>query len=261
MRNSKIIFFIGLTVIGLFAVLYLDIYDKEFTIHDIIVEFHGLIFDLIIFGLLITIYDSIKSIQDRIIRYKEEIQDFSGWESDEAKYRIKGLIKRLINLKAKKVELYGCYIKNCPYTKKMVDWKFATAKLYNSYFIDCDLSKSTFYLSEIHDSSFHKVNLTDCNFGLSVLDYCSFSDCIITNTNFDFAYVREKDWLKELRLEENIWVEKLNEKYIISSNSVTINSVNYYQIIDKVHDLTVAEPPDKIIRKNIVNYTPKLYFD
>ena len=235
MRNSKILFFIGLTVIGLLTVLYLDITDKDFEIHDIIVEFHGLIFDLIIFGLLITIYDSIKSRQDRVIRYKEEIRDFSGWESEEAKYRIRGLIKRLIDLKAKKVELYGCYIKNCPYTKKMVDWKFATAKLYNSYFIDCDLSKSTFYLSELHDSSFYKVNLTDCNFGLSVLDDCNFSDCILLNTNFDFAYVRENDWFKVLQLEENIGVEEINEKYIISSNFVTINSVNYYQIIDKVH--------------------------
>lgn len=261
MRNSKIIVFIILTVIGLFAVLYLNVYDNDFNVHDIIVEFHGLIFDLIIFGLLITIYDSVKSRQDKIIRYKEEIQDYSGWESDEAKYRIKGLIKRLINLNAKKVGLFGCFIKNCPYTKKMTDWKFATAKLYNSHFIDCDLSKSTFYLSELHDSSFHKVNLTDCDFGLAVLDECNFSNCILNNTNFDFAYVREQDWFKELRIEENIGVDLINEKYIISSNSVTINSVKYYQIIDKIHKFTVAETPDKIIRKNIINYKPRLHFD
>lgn len=260
MLNSKILFFIGLTIIGSTTILYLDYSDKDFNLHEILVEFHGLIFDLIIFGLLLTIYDSIKSRQDRIVRYKEEISDYSGWESEEAKHRISGLVKRLIQLKVKKIELYNCHIIHCPYTKKMIDWKFATAKLYNSHFIACDLTKSTFYLSELHDVSFSSVDLTDCDFGMAILDDCYFNKCIFTNTTFNYAYVSEQDWYEQIIQDENIGVEILKEKYIISSNSITMNSKKYYQIFDKALKKTIAV--DREIQKleNIKNFRPRMPF-
>lgn len=258
MRNSKIIFFIGLAIIGVVAVLYLDYNDQYFKPHDILVEFHGLVFDLLIFGILITIYDSIKSKQEKITRYREEIKDYAGWKSDEAKYRIRGLVKRLIELKAKKVELYSCHIINCPYTENMMDWKFGNAKLYKSFFIHCNLSKSSFYLSELYESDFCEVNLTKCNFGMAILDDCWFRKCTLIETNFDYAYVTEKNWFEELKQKENIGIENILDKYIISSNSVVMNSKEYYQIIDKAHNSSTAIVREKLVRDNIKNYRPQL---
>ncbi len=261
MKYSKTIFFIVLTLIGLTVILYLDFHDKEFKIHDILVESHGLIFDLLVFGLLLTIYDSIKSKQDKITRYREEIKDYSFWESDEAKYRVRGLVGRLVKLKAKKVDLSNCYVKSCPWTKKMNDWKFINASLFKSIFINCDLSNSNFYLAKLYESSFSKVNLTDCNFGMVILDKCDFNDCVLNSTSFDFAYVTEKDWLENLMQNENIGSEFLKEKYIISTNTISMNSKEYYQIIEKAHNTTEAVEREKKIHDNILNFRPRFNFN
>ena len=260
MQKSKIYLFIILTVFGIIAAVYLDIYDKEFNVHDIIIAFHGLIFDLILFGLILTIYDSIKSRRDNISRYQEEIQDYSGWAGDEAKYRNKGLIKRLISLKAKKVELHGCYIKNCPYTKKMTEWSFTSASLYDSIFIGSDLSKSDFHLSNLYNTYFIDANITECKFNMAILDNCVFRNCKLSSAKFDFAYVKEKDWFNKLQQDNNIGVDTLINKYVISTNSIIINSIKYYQIIDKVYNSTVAVERDVLMLKRIQEYKPKIIY-
>ena len=51
---------------------------------DIAVEFHGMVFDIILFGLVLTFYEWMTDRRDKINRYREEIDDYLGWESDEA---------------------------------------------------------------------------------------------------------------------------------------------------------------------------------
>lgn len=105
--KSKIGLFIGLGIIVMIIAVILDFYDCNFSYHDILVEFHGLVFDLFVFGIILTIYETNKSKKEKaqadkkrktdlIERYTEEINDFKFWKSEEAMYRTRGLIKRLV---------------------------------------------------------------------------------------------------------------------------------------------------------------------
>lgn len=73
---------------------------------DVLVEAHGLVFDLFVFGILLAFYDRIRKEEEkqtkeirekkyRIKGYKDELKDYRGWTESEAAYRIRGLINRL----------------------------------------------------------------------------------------------------------------------------------------------------------------------
>ena len=62
---------------------------------NILVESFGMLFDLLIIGAIISYIHSRGESRREIRRYKEEIDDFKNWKSDEAKIRIVGNIKRL----------------------------------------------------------------------------------------------------------------------------------------------------------------------
>jgi uncharacterized protein YjbI with pentapeptide repeats len=89
---------------------------------DVLVEAHGLLFDLLLFGVLLTIYETYKKkIEDerritnerslKIDRYLEEIEDFRIWGSTEGMLRIAGNIRRLNKLGVTKINLFDCKIK------------------------------------------------------------------------------------------------------------------------------------------------------
>ena len=86
---------------------------------DILVEAHGLVFDIILFGIILTIYDTIlrnreearreaDEIQDTIQRYTEEIDDFRGWKGEEVRFRILGNVRRLNKLGVTNIDLNRC---------------------------------------------------------------------------------------------------------------------------------------------------------
>jgi hypothetical protein len=69
-------------------------YKGEF-LNSILVEAHGLLFDIFVFGILIVFFNKMGEKRRNIKRWQEEIDDFRGWNSEEAKFRIVGNIKRL----------------------------------------------------------------------------------------------------------------------------------------------------------------------
>ena len=64
---------------------------------DILVEAHGLLYDLFVFGVVLTAFQKITSKNDDIKRWQEELDDYRGWTEDEAAYRVAGLVRRLMD--------------------------------------------------------------------------------------------------------------------------------------------------------------------
>lgn len=82
-------------IVGFLDIFYLyELFDFG-KWENILVEAHGLVFDLFIFGIVLTAYEVIRSKQDKIERYKEELDDYRGWTENEAAYRVAGVIRRL----------------------------------------------------------------------------------------------------------------------------------------------------------------------
>lgn len=242
--GSKIGLFILLAVVCLLTVIGLDFKDAQFNYHDILVEFHGLVFDLFIFGILLTIYESIRSKKEKleseenkrlvlIARYKEEINDFRFWKSEEAFYRIRGLVKRLVDLGEDKIDISHCYLatdKSFSTYKNMSEWKFSAANLQDSFFLMSNMEKVQFYMTNLSESSFVQVNLSKSNFGDANLYKAEFKKCDLNNIKLDGALVGNINWFEILKRNENVGVESLENKYIIDEEPLKHKSDYVFRI-------------------------------
>ncbi len=62
---------------------------------NVFVKAHGMLFDILVIGILILFLSKLAEKRIANQRYLDEIDDFRDWESDEAAHRIAGNIRRL----------------------------------------------------------------------------------------------------------------------------------------------------------------------
>jgi len=79
---------------------------------NVLVEAHGFMMDLVIFGFVLTAYELFRQRKDRIERYHEEIDDYRGWDEKEAMYRNAGNIRRLNREGESRIRLYHSNLYN-----------------------------------------------------------------------------------------------------------------------------------------------------
>ena len=127
--NKKARFFIiaGCIAAGIIAVLDVLLLRSgnhggaESLFRDVLIETHGMLFDILLFGILLAIYEGIlerrrdreKAEEERISqikRYEEEIDDFRGWHEAEAMYRNVGNIRRLNHLGITEINLENSHL-------------------------------------------------------------------------------------------------------------------------------------------------------
>jgi uncharacterized protein YjbI with pentapeptide repeats len=106
---------VGIIVISLSFKFYLS--DVESFYENFLVEAHGMLLDIIIFGLLFTFINLSRSKKLEIQRFKEEIDDFRHWTELVASYRIAGILRRLNKYKIDNLDLSDCYLKDAQLEK------------------------------------------------------------------------------------------------------------------------------------------------
>lgn len=85
-----------LVVIPLSIPFYLD--NSTNFWENIVAEMHGVLFDLLIIGWFLFWLNKVAERRIRSNRYREEIEDYLGWRSNEATLRIVGNVRRLNRL-------------------------------------------------------------------------------------------------------------------------------------------------------------------
>jgi len=95
-RPVLLSFLVFLALAALVGPLSLEYWrsEPEFLL-NVAAEAHGVLFDLLLFGCLLLWFEQKAEKRRRVDRYKNAIEDFLGWESEEAMYRIVGNIRRL----------------------------------------------------------------------------------------------------------------------------------------------------------------------
>src|SRR5438128_2001777 len=108
LTSTIVLVVVAIIVIG----LSLDYYINEFDtfIQQVLAEAHGMIFDIAVIGILIFWLNQNGEMRQRIRTYKDEIDDFRLWESEEAAFRTVGNIKRLNRHKIHEINLVNCYL-------------------------------------------------------------------------------------------------------------------------------------------------------
>ena len=139
LKNKAVSFYIFLTV-AVFVALLIHDWQIGFNKIDwdaIWIEAHGLFFDIIVLGLLLTIYNHFRDKEEKIERYMDEIDDFRMWNEREAAHRIRGILKRLEKLGVTNVKLDRCHLCNL----EMIAQRLSGALLHKT-----DLNSTDFVL-------------------------------------------------------------------------------------------------------------------
>jgi hypothetical protein len=108
--SAFIVFILSAITVTAVSLIFYDYWDPEFW-KNIRVEAHGMLFDILVIGVLILFLNKLAEKQIANRRYLDEIDDFREWKSKEAVRRIAGNLKRLKRYRYKgKIDLTKCYL-------------------------------------------------------------------------------------------------------------------------------------------------------
>lgn len=172
---------------------------------DIIIEANGMAFDLLVFGILLSLYEVFRENRDRIGQLADEIDDFRKWDEKEAMYRIVGVVKRLNRAGISKIDLNRCFLQDANLQGAIL-WKadLSFANLQNADLTGAKLQSARMYKADLRGAK---------------LEYANFIDAVIWETDFLGATVG-KDWFDKLEKWGNTAVYEIKEKYRIDENGV-----------------------------------------
>jgi hypothetical protein len=145
-------------------------YKFGISFSDIQVEAHGLLMDVVVFGILILWINKVRDWHNLRLRYHEESDDFRDWKSDEAKYRILGSIKRLVRLGERRIDVNRAYLSGI--------------HLENFSFEDANFNCTDLSEAYISGCSFKRVDFTGASFAKATIRCSSFYGCKLDSTNF-----------------------------------------------------------------------------
>lgn len=147
---------------------------KDF--NNILVESHGLLFDIVVFGILVQILTNKKAKKERILRYQENIDNYRELKTEEAKIIIISNVKKLVAENYRELWLNDCYLPNTSFR----GYNF----LKETLFINAELSNSNFTI-DLHDCSFAFAKMPSCCFLHSKIEGCIFTKANLEKSRFE----------------------------------------------------------------------------
>lgn len=185
-------------------------YDASFGV-NVLVEAHGMLFDIFVIGVFILWLNERGEKQRTIQRYHDEIDDFRGWDSPEAAYRIVGNIRRLNKLNVTNLNLAGCYLKEMDLN--LVDLRGAdlfSIKLQGAELERAKLQGAVLHLAELQDTRLHYAHLQGANLDAANLEGAYLINTELQDASFDWAILQDVNLNgTDLRGAKNLTAEQL----------------------------------------------------
>ncbi|MBK8483850.1 MAG: hypothetical protein IPL31_05770 [Saprospiraceae bacterium] len=169
-------------------------YSPQRLIDEIYSEFYGLLFDVILFGIVITFIQISRDNNEIISHQLDIIDDFRDWDDAEASYRILGSIRRLQRIKHYSIDLSGCNLK----LVTLRNMYFFNSKMNHVNFIGSTLLNIVF--SNYKSNGFicgGKGHLLGCSFDNCKIKFnlqnIGIDNCLFKNVNLDRSLFNLKD--------------------------------------------------------------------
>lgn len=157
-----------LLLVALVAPVSLDAWDSNpgFRL-NLLAEVSGVLLDLLLFGCLLLWLDRKAERYRRVERYENAINDFCGWETEEATYRIVGNIRRLNREGSVPDRLNNAHLANADL--KGANLKEAAlngATLSGADLRDADLSGAYLGSADLSKADLFRADLSGAHFGI-----------------------------------------------------------------------------------------------
>jgi uncharacterized protein YjbI with pentapeptide repeats len=239
-------------VLGLSAPYYLANFKDFFK--EVLAEAHGMLFDIAIIGILIFWLNANGEKQLRIKMYKDEIDDFRQWESEEAAFRTVGNIKRLNRHNISNINLVNCHLTKTNLNQVMLNGSnLNSANLSHCNAIECDFSdaranQTNFENAKMNQAIFNTAYASGANFKDAFLIKAQFNKAFLIKANFTNAYLMEAD-LRDCHLTGAIF----DEASLYKADLRGVEGLTAEQL-KNVKTLYLAKLDDDILREIQENY-------
>jgi hypothetical protein len=197
LTSTIVLVVVTILVLGLSMPYY--VHDFKSFIPQVLAEAHGMIFDIAVIGILIFWLNKNGETRQRIRTYKDEIDDFRMWESEEAAFRTVGNIKRLNRHKIHEINLVNCYLPrtNLNYVN-LTGSNLNSANISQSSLIECNLESARLNQTNFENSNLNQANLksayaSGANFKDAFLIKAYFENAFLIKANFANAFLMEAD--------------------------------------------------------------------
>jgi uncharacterized protein YjbI with pentapeptide repeats len=195
LTSTLVLIVVAIAVIGLSLRYYIN--DFESFMPQILAEAHGMIFDIAVIGILIFWLNQNGEIRQRIRTYRDEIDDFRLWESEEAAFRTVGNIKRLNRHRIYEINLVNSFLArtNLNYVN-LRGSNLNSANISQSSLIEANLENTRLNQTNLENSNLNQVNLksayaSGANFKDAFLIKAQFDNAFLIKANFNNAYLME----------------------------------------------------------------------
>jgi BTB/POZ domain-containing protein KCTD9 len=198
LTSTIVLFAVAIIVISLSLQYYIRDFDTF--IQQILAEAHGMIFDIAVIGILIFWLNQNGDIRQRIRTYKDEIDDFRLWESEEAAFRTVGNIKRLNRHKIHDVNLVNCYL---PRTN-LNYCNLAGSNLNSSNCSQSSLIEANLENARLNQTNFENSNLNQANLKGAYASGANFKDAFLIKSQFENAFLIKANFNNAFLMEANL---------------------------------------------------------
>jgi uncharacterized protein YjbI with pentapeptide repeats len=198
LTTSLVLLIVTIIVLGSSLRYYL--HDFDAFVPQILAEAHGMIFDIAVIGILIFWLNQNGEIRQRIRTYKDEIDDFRLWESEEAAFRTVGNIKRLNRHKIHEINLVNCYLPrtNLNYVN------LSGSNLNSSNVSQSSLIESNLENARLNQTNFENSNLNQANLQGAYASGANFKDSFLIKANFEGAFLIKANFSNAFLMEANL---------------------------------------------------------
>lgn len=198
LTSTIVLVVVAVLVVGLSLRYYIRDFDTF--IQQVLAEAHGMIFDIAVIGILLFWLNKNGETRQRIRTYKDEIDDFRLWESEEAAFRTVGNIKRLNRHKIHEVNLVNCYLPrtNLNYAN-LTGSNLNSANVSQSSLIEANLENA-----RLNQTNFENSNLNQANLKSAYASGANFKDAFLIKSQFENAFLIKANFNNAFLMEANL---------------------------------------------------------
>lgn len=198
LTSFLVLLFVSFVVISLSLPYYIKDF-REFYM-QVLAEAHGMIFDIAIIGILIVWLNMNGERRQRIKTYKDEIDDFRLWESEEAAFRTVGNIKRLNRHKIYNLNLVECFLARTNLNHVILEGSnLNNANMSYSKLIECNLKNA-----RLNQTNLEFANLNQAQLGGAYASGANFQNSFLIKANFEKAFLIKADFSNAHMMETNL---------------------------------------------------------
>ena len=198
LTSTIVLVIVTILVLSLSLRYYLRDFDSF--IQQVLAEAHGMIFDIAVIGILIFWLNKNGEKRQRIRTYKDEIDDFRLWESEEAAFRTVGNIKRLNRHQIHEINLVNCYLPrtNLNYVNLTCS-NLNSANVSQSSLIEVNLENA-----RLNQTNFENSNLNQANLKGAYASGANFKDAFLIKSQFEASFLIKANFNNSFLMEANL---------------------------------------------------------